>query len=50
MKTKVHLYLSKFFLEREMFHTEVVEKNENTFYVPVTFFFCESGVFYWIMW
>jgi hypothetical protein len=31
MKTKVHLYLPKFFLEREMFHTEVVEKMKTRF-------------------
>jgi len=31
MKTYVHLYLAEFFLEREIFQTEVLEKNKTHF-------------------
>jgi hypothetical protein len=35
MKTNTYFwsYLAQFFLEREIFHTKVVEKIEHTFYV-----------------
>ena len=31
IKTYVHLYLAKFVLEREVFHTEVAEKKKTRF-------------------
>jgi hypothetical protein len=48
MKTCVHLYLAELFLEREMFQTEVLQKNKTHFIFNNLF----SGnlAFYEIMW
>ena len=50
MKTDVHLwyYLAEFFLEWEMFHTEVVQKIEK--HISCSIFFFLNSATYEIMW
>jgi len=49
MKTYVHLCcLAQVFLEREMFHTKVVEKMK-THFIFIKFFFPENRVIYEIL-
>jgi hypothetical protein len=38
MKTYVHLYLTEFFLEREMYETKVLEEVETHVLCSITFF------------
>jgi hypothetical protein len=47
MKNDIHLlpYLAYFFLEREMFHKNVVEKMKTLIFCPVTFFFEKRAVY-----
>jgi len=50
MKANIHIrqYLTEFFLEREMFQTKSVEKNQNQ-NLKLSNFFLENPVFYEIM-
>jgi len=50
MKTNIHLlsYLARFFLELEMFQSEVVEKIKTQFLYSIPFF--ENRAVYEIMW
>jgi len=51
MKTDVHLkqYLAQFFLELEVFQTNVVEKTKTHILCSKTFFFFENRAFYGTM-
>jgi hypothetical protein len=49
MKTYVHLYLAEFFLEWEMFETNVVEEIKTHLLSSINFF-SENRVVYEIIW